>query len=163
MMAAKRTGTAALAAPPELWRIGEVARATGVTTRTLRYWEELELLRPAGHGPGGERRYLASDVARVRRIRDLQELLGFTLAEVRAVLGTEDVDVLDRVRSELDLEDVPVARRRQLLDEAIVANDQLASRLDATLTRIRAFRDERRAIAERLRAARAHLEGDDPS
>ena len=33
-----------------LWRIGEVAKLTGVTTRTLRYWEELGLLQPAA-GP----------------------------------------------------------------------------------------------------------------
>jgi DNA-binding transcriptional MerR regulator len=32
-------------------------------------------------------------MARVTRIRDLQELLGFSLAEVRVVLDTEDVDV----------------------------------------------------------------------
>jgi DNA-binding transcriptional MerR regulator len=157
MMATRRSGVAALSERPALWRIGEVARATGVTTRTLRYWEELGLLSPASHGPGGERRYRPSDVARVRRIRDLQELLGFTLAEVRAVLSTEDVDVLDRVRSELDLDDLPVARRRQLLDEAIVANDQLIARLDDTLARIQAFQDERRDVAERLRSARRAL------
>ena len=36
-------------------------------------------------------------MARVTRIRDLQKLLGFSLAEVRVVLDTEEVDVLDRV------------------------------------------------------------------
>lgn len=144
------------------WRIGEVAKLTGVTTRTLRYWDELGLLTPSGHGRGGERLYAPADVARVERIRKLQELLGFSLAEVRTVLGTGDVDVLDRVRSELRSGDLPPARRRALLDEGIAANDQLLARLDETLARLQAFRDERAGAALRLRAARDEL-GEEPA
>ena len=136
---------------PEMSRIGEVAKLTGVTTRTLRYWEELDLLRPSSYGAGGERMYSPSDVARVTRIRNLQELLGFSLAEVRAVLDTEDIAVLDRVRSELWSEALAPARRRQLLEEGVAANDQLVARLDDTLARIQAFRDERATAGETLR------------
>ncbi|HWB66719.1 MAG TPA: MerR family transcriptional regulator [Mycobacteriales bacterium] len=141
--------------PLEL-RIGEVAKLTGVTTRTLRYWEELGLLHPSGRRDSGERFYSSEDMARVTRIRDLQELLGFSLAEVRAVLDTEDVDVLDRVRSEFRSGRRPSpARERKLLDEAIAANDRLLHRLDETLARIQAFRDERAAKGDRLREHRA--------
>jgi len=147
-------------AKPVLWRIGEVAKLTGVTTRTLRYWEELELLQPSSYRSSGERLYSPADVSRVTRIRNLQELLGFSLAEVRTVLSTEDVDVLDRVRTELKAGDLSPSRHRELLDEGIVANDQLLARLDETLGRIRAFRDERAATAVRLRELRAEL--DDP-
>ena len=139
-------------------RIGELAQRTGVTTRTLRYWEELGLIRPSGHRSGGERLYLPTDMARVTRIRDLQELLGFSLAEVRVVLETEDVDTLDRVRSEFRWGDAAPARRRQLVDEAVVANDHLLERLDDTLARIRAFRDERAAKGERLTELLAELD-----
>ena len=145
-------------AKPVLWRIGEVAKLTGVTTRTLRYWEELELLQPSSYRSSGERLYAPADVARVTRIRNLQELLGFSLAEVRTVLGTEDVDVLDRVRSELNAGDLSPARHRELLDEGIVANDQLLVRLDEILGRIQAFRDERAATAVRLRETRRRLD-----
>jgi DNA-binding transcriptional MerR regulator len=140
-------------------RIGEVAKLTGLTTRTLRYWEELDLLRPSGRRSSGERFYAAVDMARVTRIRDLQDLLGFSLAEVRAVLDTEDVDVLDRVRSELRSGDpVLPARRRELLDEAIAANDHLLERLGQTQARIQAFHNERVATAARLRDARDNLD-----
>ncbi len=145
-------------AKPVLWRIGEVAKLTGVTTRTLRYWEELELLQPSSYRTSGERLYSPADVARVTRIRNLQELLGFTLAEVRTVLGTEDVDVLDRVRSELNAGDLSPERHRELLDEGIVANDQLLARLDEILGRIQAFRDERAGTATRLRERRRQLD-----
>jgi DNA-binding transcriptional MerR regulator len=137
--------------PVEL-RIGEVAKLTGLTTRTLRYWEELGLLQPSGHRPTGERFYLPPDVARAGRIRDLQDLLGFSLVEVRAVLDIEDVGVLDRVRSELHSgEPVPLRRQRELVDEAIAANDHLLERLAETQARIQALRADRAAKGDRLR------------
>jgi MerR family transcriptional regulator, repressor of the yfmOP operon len=143
--------------PVEL-RIGEVAKLTGLTTRTLRYWEELSLLSPSGHRGSGERVYSPADMARVSRIRDLQDLLGFSLAEVRAVLDIEDIDVLDRVRSELRSGDPSPQRRRELLDEAIAANEHLLERLGETQSRIQAFRDERAQKAIRLREARDALD-----
>ena len=156
-MTGKRTATQTA---PVRWRIGEVAKLTGVTTRTLRYWEELGLLQPASRTDGGERLYGTADVRRVTRIRDWQELLGFSLDEVKTVLSTGDVDVLDRVHFELRDGEVPLARRLALMDEAIAANDQLVGRLEDTLARIGALRDERAAIAMRLRKKRDELERD---
>jgi DNA-binding transcriptional MerR regulator len=142
---------------PSTFRIGEVAKLTGLTTRTLRYWEELGLIRPGAYRGSGERRYTQTDMARVTRIRELQELLGFSLAEVRVVLDTEDIDVLDRVRSEYRRGGMGSARRLVLLEEAIEANDKLLARLDSTLARIGAFRDERAEKAVSLRASRDTL------
>ena len=139
---------------PPVFRIGEVAKLTGLTTRTLRYWEELDLIRPSSTRGRGERLYSQTDMARVTRIRDLQELLGFSLAEVRVVLDTEDIDVLDRVRSEYRWAEPDGDDRRQLLDDAIEANDKLLARLDTTLARIGAFREERAAKGVRLRQLR---------
>ena len=152
------TRNASTQPPPVVLRIGEVAKSTGLTTRTLRYWEELGLIRPSSYRGKGERLYSQTDMARVTRIRDLQELLGFSLAEVRVVLDTEDIDVLDRLRSEYRWSDPDPALRRELLDEAIEANDKLLVRLDNTLARIGAFRDERAAKAIRLREARREID-----
>ncbi len=143
---------------PIVLRIGEVAKLTGLTTRTLRYWEEIGLISPSAHRDSGERIYSETDMTRVHRIRDLQELLGFSLAEVRVVLDTEDIDVLDRVRTEYQSSEQYPEHRRDLLDEAIAANDKLLVRLDDTLARIGAFRDERAAKAVRLREARLDLD-----
>ena len=101
-----------------------------------------------------------TDMARVIRIRELQELLGFSLAEVRVVLDTEDIDVLDRLRSEFRWGGAGPERRRHLLDDAIEANDKLLTRLDTTLARIGAFRDERAAKAVALRDARRQIDMD---
>ncbi len=142
---------------PPTFRIGEVAKLTALTTRTLRYWEELGLIRPSAYRGRGERLYSQTDMARVIRIRELQELLGFSLAEVRVVLDVEDVDVLDRVRSEYRWGGAGAARRRALLEEAIEANDKLLAQLDSTLARIGAFRAERAQKALSLRTTRDAL------
>jgi DNA-binding transcriptional MerR regulator len=147
-------------AAPLVLRIGEVAKLTGLTTRTLRYWEEQGLISPSAYRGRGERLYSATDMARVTRIKDLQELLGFSLAEVRVVLDTEDIDTLDRLRSEFRWGDASEDERRHLLDEAIDANNHLLERLDDTLARIGSFRDERAAKSVRLQEVRAELDGD---
>ncbi|HLI16217.1 MAG TPA: MerR family transcriptional regulator [Acidimicrobiales bacterium] len=142
------------AAAPGTLRIGEAARACGVTTRTLRYWQEIGLITPSGRREGGERLYSDADVARARRIRELQDLLGFSLAEIRAVLETDDV--LDRLRFAYRSSARPEVLL-ELLGEALEANDRLLARLDETLARVQAFRAERAEKKRRLRARAREL------
>lgn len=68
-------------------RIGEVARATGVSVDTLRYYERVGLLPAAARSDGGMRRYSGEVVGRVRFIKQSQTL-GLTLREVRELVGT---------------------------------------------------------------------------
>ena len=138
-------------------RIGEVAKLTGVTTRTLRYWAEIGVLEPGDHRESGERLYSRAEVDRVLRIRELQVLLGFSLAEVRAVMEAEDV--IDRLRSAFG-QGLEITSRQRLVHEAIESNDLLLQRLDDTLSRIHSFRDERAARAKRLRATARTLEAE---
>jgi DNA-binding transcriptional MerR regulator len=136
------------------WRIGEVAKLTGVTTRTLRYWEQVGLLTPKTHRGAGERVYSDAEIHRAKRIKELQELLGFSLAEVGVVLETEDV--LERLRDAYRADPKP-AHRLQVIQRAIEANDRLLARLDDKLARIQDFRDERAAKAQRLHQVAAEL------
>ena len=64
---------------------GDLARATGNTVRTIRFYEEQGLLRPAVVSEGGHRRYTGEDLEKLRLIADLREL-GLPLAEIRTVL-----------------------------------------------------------------------------
>jgi DNA-binding transcriptional MerR regulator len=64
---------------------GDLARATGNTVRTIRFYEEEKLLTPAVVSDGGHRRYTEDDLERLRIITDLREL-GLSLCEIRAVL-----------------------------------------------------------------------------
>ena len=51
------------------YRIEEVAARTGFTKRTLRYYEEIGLITPAGRSEGNYRLYSEADVARLQRIK----------------------------------------------------------------------------------------------
>ena len=141
-------------------RIGEVAKLTGLTTRTLRYWEELGLIRPSSYRGSGERLY-----SHDRHGPGDPDPGPPGAAGVLAGRGAGGARHRGRRRAGPGAVGVPLGRagrhdRRQLLDEAIEANDKLLARLDDTLARIGAFRDERAAKAIRLREARRQLDED---
>jgi MerR family transcriptional regulator, repressor of the yfmOP operon len=118
------------------YRIGEVAKAAGVSTRTLRYYEELGLVSPSGHSPGGARRYSENDLARVLRIRELQQLVGFNLDEIKTIVAGEAR--LDELRSEFRDGGSP-QRERELVAEAIEINDRLREDMQTKLARLETF------------------------
>ena len=139
-----------------LLRIGEAAEQAGVSNRTLRYYEELGLLRPAGHSAGGARRYSDDDVARLRRLRELQELLGFDLGESRDILRNEDQ--LAELRNEFQA-GVSPERHRQILAEAMEINDRMRSMVRGKQERLQAMMQELDTKARRYRARAKELGG----
>lgn len=66
------------------YKIGELAKLTGLTTRTLRYYEELELIRSA-RTQGGQRVFDSRCPTRLNIIESLK-LAGFSLLEIRHIL-----------------------------------------------------------------------------
>ena len=70
--------------------IEQVAAHTGLTKRTLRYYEELGLLPPTDRTEGNYRRYSEEDIQRLEHIKKLRDLLGFSLADIREILNAED-------------------------------------------------------------------------
>ncbi len=75
------------------YRIGDVARICGVTVRTVRYYEDLGLLKSKSRTEGGQRVYTESDIVYLNRILELKEL-DFSLDEIGHVikLGPGDSD-----------------------------------------------------------------------
>ena len=61
---------------------GDLARATGNTVRTVRFYEEEGLLKPSVVSGGGHRRYTPEDLERLRLILDLREL-GLPICDIR--------------------------------------------------------------------------------
>lgn len=118
------------------YRIGQIADATGVSTRTIRYYEELGLVSPSAHSPGGARRYSDEDIERVRRVRELQHLVGFNLDEIRKIVGAEDR--LQRLKTEFRSGKSP-KREKELIAEAIEINDRLRDDMRAKLARLETF------------------------
>ncbi|KQR17003.1 MerR family transcriptional regulator [Cellulomonas sp. Leaf334] len=81
-------------------RVGELATATGLTVRTLHYYEQIGLLTPSGRSPAGHRIYDAADEARLYRVSLLRRL-GMDLAEVRRVLDDPAWDLTSALEAHL--------------------------------------------------------------
>jgi DNA-binding transcriptional MerR regulator len=96
-------------------QIGEVAERTGVTQRTLRFYEEKGLLKPPGRMEGGFRLYSEDDVRRVEQIKRLQTLLGFTLAEIKEMVEAEEIKTQIKATYRRDAE---LSERRAKLNKA---------------------------------------------
>jgi DNA-binding transcriptional MerR regulator len=77
------------------WSIGELARASGVTVRTLHHYDRIGLVSPGERTPAGHRRYVEADVRRLYRVRTLCGM-GLSLDEVAVVLRNagDDLDSL---------------------------------------------------------------------
>lgn len=139
-------------AAPEsrLLGISKAAAEIGVSERALRYYQQIGLLKPTGSTPGGMRRYSDADLDRVRRIRELQSLLGFNLDEIRAVLTSDDR--LAAIRAEYQATAEGSARRAQLLRQALKVREDLAETVDAKITALQVFRADLAASMDRVRA-----------
>ncbi len=79
------------------WSIVEVARLSGVTSRTLRYYDEIGVLPPARIGSNGYRYYEEEQLLRLQQILVLREL-GLGLAQIAEILD-EQLDPVDALRS----------------------------------------------------------------
>lgn len=142
-------------AEPRLLRIQEVAAEVGLTTRSIRYYEELGLLEPAGRSDGDYRLFDASDLERLRFIKSLRDDAGFSLTQVGQML--EDEAARERNRERLAHTTDP-AERRIYLGEALTRLERQIELLDAKAERIASMIDDARAREGRIRAHLAELE-----
>jgi MerR family transcriptional regulator, repressor of the yfmOP operon len=116
-------------------RIGEIAERTGVTPRTIRYYEELGLLPTIDREQGKHRTYTDADVDRIRELTRLRDLLGLSLDELRSMIVAEDtraeirrrfhetesrdeqIDLLDSAQTNVELQIALVRRKLEDLRE----------------------------------------------
>jgi len=105
------------------FQIGEAASRAGLTQRTLRYYEELGLLKPASRMEGGFRLYSAEDMDRIEYIKNLRDVLGFSLAEIKDMVEAETAR--SQLRSELSQVENLEQRRARLLGLRDVALRQM--------------------------------------
>jgi DNA-binding transcriptional MerR regulator len=103
-------------ASPRLLRIGEVAERTGVTPRTIRYYEEIGLLPSFERRKGEHRLYDDADVERLQELTRLRDLLNLSLDELKQLVEAEEARAAIRRRLQATDSDV---ERLKLLDEAL--------------------------------------------
>lgn len=109
-------------------RIGELAGRAGLTTKTLRFYEQAEVLPRPGRSASGYRNYDETAFARLRFIRAAQ-VAGLTLAEIRAIIAVREDG------------GPPCTHVTALLDQHAAALDQRIAELEATRAEVRRLRD----------------------
>ena len=143
-------------------QIGEVAERTGVTQRTLRFYEEKGLLRPPTRMDGGFRLYSEDDVRRVKHIRRLQDLLGVTLAEIKDMVEAEEIlrELKAQYRPESDISE----KKKQLQKAIDVVTRQhgIVSQKAEQMSEMKAQLEECLRTFSRWMAELEHLESKAP-
>jgi MerR family gold-responsive transcriptional activator of gol and ges genes len=91
--------------------IGEASKASGVSAKMIRYYEDIELIPPAARSESGYRAYACNDVHRLRFIRRARDL-GFSVAEIGELLGLWN----DRSRQSADVKRLAQAHIVELED-----------------------------------------------
>ncbi|MDB5958704.1 MerR family DNA-binding transcriptional regulator [Ramlibacter sp.] len=127
--------------PPTTYTIGDLAREFDLTTRAIRFYEDMGLLQPERSGPGGRNRiYRARDRTRLKLTLRAKRL-GLSLTEARDIIDMYDSprDTGPQLRKFLTI----LAQHRQQLEE------QLAE-LQTNLDEVRAHEREAKALLARL-------------
>jgi DNA-binding transcriptional MerR regulator len=135
-------------------RISQVAREVGTTTRTIRYYEEIGLLRGSeDREHGAHRTYSEGDVERLREVLQLKELLGVSLEELKTLVEAEDARAA--LRAEWHSGDLGADRRREILGESLGHIDNQLRLLRARQAAIAQLEHElvtrRKRVQRRLR------------
>lgn len=140
--------------PPEqaYYTIEQVAQRTDMTKRTLRYYEEMGLLPPMERTEGNYRRYSEEDITLLKRIKELRDLLGFSLTDIRTLLDTEnerglikqayrqETDASNKL-AQLDRIDELIREQIQLIEQKATALEQMRTALYTKLEHHQLLRD----------------------
>jgi DNA-binding transcriptional MerR regulator len=133
--------------PPDeqlIYTIEQVATRTGLTKRTLRYYEEVGLLPPTGRTEGNYRRYSEADIQRLVRIKELRDLLGFSLSDIREIIQAEDE------RGQIKLAYKQETSAEAKLAQLDRADELIRSQLHLIELKLTGLEDMRSTLQERL-------------
>lgn len=107
-------------------QIGDVAERTGLSLRTIRWYEEVGLVPPSARSAGGFRLYTDADIERLEIVKRMKPL-EFTLEEMRDLLGTVD---------QLDVRATPTAEQATLRERLVMYQELADQRVEALRTQL---------------------------
>lgn len=138
------------------YRIGEVAAAAGVTTRTIRYYEERGLFGQATERTkGAHRLYNDADIAHLQELIRLRDELGLTLEELVELAEAEEARAALRDQWAESASD---AERARIIDAALPLAERQLELVRARQQRLAQFADELVEKVESIRERKAELE-----
>lgn len=124
------------------YRIGDIAKECNVTIRTVRYYEELGLLKQNRRSKGNQRYYSDSDILYIKRILELKDL-GFSLDEIKKIISLKKADETgEKRRNEL------LRQYRVKLSESLERKAKIENHIDELSWRIKQLEGADNAFTE---------------
>ena len=99
-----------------LWKVGDLAKLTGLTVRTLRFYDQIGLFSPSGQTDSGHRLYDESDLSRLHQILTLKEL-GLSLEEIKETLSAKQISPLEMVTLQKQRIKEQIKQQQKLLEQ----------------------------------------------
>ena len=134
----------------EQLKIDDVAKQSGLSKRTIRYYEEIGLLPPPKRSSGGTRLYGQEHVEYLQRIIIAKEVLGFSLQELQHFMSLSET--LDIHRADYKKVTDPGKQKEKLNEIIEIVNHQLEM-IEGKIQKIRRFQTELITLRERAQAA----------
>jgi DNA-binding transcriptional MerR regulator len=144
----------------EAFRIGELAKRTGVSVRALHHYDAIGLLAPSRRSESRYRLYDREDIVRLQEIKSLRQL-GFSLEEIRDLLAARRLTPLGvvemhlrRVREQLELQRQLLGRLESIAEQLRAAETPTADEMMRTIEAMTMFEkyfteEQRQTLKER--------------
>src|SRR5688500_9530184 len=97
------------------YTVKQVARMSGVSVRTLHFYDETELLKPAYLGANGYRFYEEPQLLTLQQILFYREL-GFELKQIKQILGRRDFEIVAALHSHREVLQKNLTQTRRLIE-----------------------------------------------
>lgn len=115
-----------------LLKIGELAKRTGLTVRTLHHYDDIGLLRPSVRSDAGYRLYNRKDIERLHRIQALRRM-DLSLAEIAALLENDGAGLQQVIEQQIALLDRQAERTIQLRDRLKLLLERVSQNVEPDL------------------------------
>lgn len=107
------------------YTIGEFAQKSGITLRTLRYYDKIDLLKPITHNSIGHRLYDDSDFEKLQKIMTLK-FVGFSLNDIRKMMESSEISIKDTLKMQKKI----LEEKKKHLDMVIDAIEETSNMLE---------------------------------
>lgn len=119
-------------------KIGELAEMTGITVRTLHYYDEVGLLKPTQTTTSGHRLYDMQCISTLYRIMAMKDM-GFNLDEIKDLIMTKDIDILGLIEIQILNVQKEIAKRQLLFSKLLKLKQTLKSTNNLSIDEFKAM------------------------
>ncbi|MBV4420369.1 methyltransferase domain-containing protein [Clostridium tyrobutyricum] len=114
-----------------IFTTGEFAKKSGVTLRTLRYYDKINLLKPCSYTKAGHRLYSKSDFGKLQKILTLK-FIGLSLKDISRIMNYDMED--SNIKKSLEIQQVIMKEKVHHIEAVIKSIDEAINMLDTSNT-----------------------------